>query len=113
MEKTTRKKRVKGTPDGKQLTFDSLPILMNEALNRLEKIERQLSRLATSGDEKMNIATTARFLGVTRQTVSRMVRDGEIPFVTVGERVMFIRAELAEWLRNNAKYQKNDVIPEK
>lgn len=113
MEKTTRKERAKGTPDAKQLTFDSLPTLMYETLNRLENIERQLSRLATSGDEKMNITTTARFLGITRQTVSRMVRDGEIPHVTVGERVMFIRAELAEWLRNNAKYQKNDVIPEK
>ncbi len=68
---------------------------LEEARGLMEKrfadLAAQLAALAAlhSEGESWNASTFAKFLGVSREAVLRMARDGQAPFHTFGKRIRF------------------------
>ena len=47
----------------------------------------------------------AGFLGVSVQTIDRLIKDGELPCVQVRDRVLVTPAALDEFIEQNTKYR--------
>ncbi len=62
--------------------------------------------------EIMTVEEVARYLRVTKRTIYRLVKRGDIPAARVGHQWRFERASIDEWLRQNiiAKHVKVLVI---
>lgn len=54
-------------------------------------------------DELLSVAALAKRLHVADSTVRRWVKDGSIPYLTVGERIRFDPAEVAEWAKRHRR----------
>lgn len=52
----------------------------------------------TAGDDKVALLEAAGVLGVSPFTVRAWVRERRVPFYRVGRRIVFSRAELADFL---------------
>lgn len=48
-------------------------------------------------DDSMDYVAAAAFLGVSRRTLERMVREGDVPSISVRGRRTFSRAGLTKW----------------
>ncbi|NUM74677.1 helix-turn-helix domain-containing protein [candidate division KSB1 bacterium] len=63
--------------------------------------------------ENMNLATAAKYLGVSPVTIKRMLKDREIPAAKIRGRWLFQKALIDEWITENSwsqitpKSQKN------
>ena len=54
-----------------------------------------------SDDDLMTAAEVAKMLKRDRRTIYRDVREGIIPFMRVGGRLLFSRTDLSAWLRSH------------
>jgi excisionase family DNA binding protein len=52
-----------------------------------------------------------RFLHVSKTTLFRMVKKGEVPHVRIGRKIYFVKAAVESWLAN--KQQGGKVHPKK
>ena len=52
--------------------------------------------------EMMTSAEVQKWLGISRATLTRRVKDGEIPAIRVGHVLRFERAALLAWLKTKA-----------
>lgn len=98
--------------DKKQaITFNDLPELMGQLLERVCHIENLLSnqQVILENDELMNAVTTAKFLNLSISTLYTKVCRGEIPALKPGKRLYFNKRELIEWIKN-ARKKPNDEI---
>src|SRR6187397_3359912 len=59
-----------------------------------QNARRDLAWLQSSGDATVSVAATAEVLGVDERTVTRALRDGQLPSVRVGRRVLVPRLRL-------------------
>ena len=66
-----------------------------ELIIRYRRVER---RTQLSEREILSIDQTAEYLGVSRSTVSRIMKSGDIPFKRLGGRVFILRIELNKLL---------------
>lgn len=55
----------------------------------------------TADDDVLSYDQAAKFLGVSRRTLERMVREGEVPSIPVRGRRTFSRERLAKWKQQN------------
>jgi excisionase family DNA binding protein len=53
-------------------------------------------------DRLLTVDELAEYLRVDRSTVYRFIRDGELPYVTVGTRVRFRRIDIEMYLERQA-----------
>jgi excisionase family DNA binding protein len=60
----------------------------------LEQESRNLAWLQASDAATVSVAATAEVLGVDERTVTRALRDGQLPSVRVGRRVLVPRLRL-------------------
>lgn len=56
----------------------------------------------------LGVIDTAHFLGVSRWTIHRLVKDQEIPFTPVRGRILFDREDLVSWMRRNRILPRSD-----
>lgn len=53
----------------------------------------------------LSVAETAELLGISRWLVQQAVRDGSLPSLRLGRRILIPRARLLEWLHGDASGQ--------
>jgi excisionase family DNA binding protein len=51
-------------------------------------------------DENFNVKQAAEFLKISVPSVWRLKLQNKIPYKQVGSRVVFVKAELAQWLKD-------------
>lgn len=95
----------------KKYSFEDLPAAVGELADKLAVIESLIkSRPQSPSPEKLlNIEETARFLGLTRQTIYEKVARREIPVNKKGKRLYFLQSDLLNWIRSG-KVKTNDEI---
>ncbi|NIK11159.1 helix-turn-helix domain-containing protein [Alkalibacillus almallahensis] len=49
--------------------------------------------------DRMTAQQTAEYLGLNRETVYRMARRKEIPHFKLGNRILFSKSSIEEWIR--------------
>lgn len=90
-----------------RVSFEDMPDMMGELLdevrtlsNRVKKLENTCScrRSDISTREILTAMEVAKMLKVTRVTVYRMIKRGEIPCYKSGKNLMFYRGEIQEWV---------------
>jgi excisionase family DNA binding protein len=64
---------------------------------------RDLAWLQGSGDAAVTVAATAEVLNVDERTVTRAIRDGQLPSVRVGRRLLVPRLRLLALLDGSAE----------
>lgn len=61
--------------------------------------------------ERMSLAETAQYLGVSKQTMYGYTSSRKIPFHKFGKRIFFYTKELDNWLKENApRYKSREEI---
>ena len=90
-----------------RVSFEDMPDMMGELLdevrtlsNRVKKLENTCScrRSDISTREILTAMEVAKMLKVTRVTVSRMIKRGEIPCYRNGSILMFYKDEILKWV---------------
>ena len=90
-----------------RVSFEDMPDMMAELLdevrslgNRVKKLENTCScrRSDISMREILTAMEVAKMLKVSRVTVYRMIKRGEIPCYKSGKNLMFYRHEIQEWV---------------
>ena len=90
-----------------RISFEDMPDMMGELLdevrtlsNRVKKLENTCScrRSDISTREILTAMEVAKMLKVTRVTVYRMIKRGEIPCYRNGSILMFYKDEILSWV---------------
>lgn len=90
-----------------RVSFEDMPDMMGELLdevrtlsNRVKKLENTCScrRSDISTREILTAMEVAKMLKVTRVTVYRMIKRGEIPCYRNGSILMFYKDEILSWV---------------
>ena len=90
-----------------RVSFEDMPDMMGELLdevrtlsNRVKKLENTCScrRSDISTREILTAMDVAKMLKVTRVTVYRMIKRGEIPCYRNGSILMFYKDEILSWV---------------
>ena len=90
-----------------RVSFEDMPDMMGELLdevrtlsNRVKKLENTCScrRSDISTREVLTAMEVAKMLKVTRVTVYRMIKRGEIPCYRNGSILMFYKDEILSWV---------------
>ena len=63
--------------------------------------------------ETMNINEAAQFLHLNSETLRRLAKNGEIPAAKPGKKWVFIKADLADWLRSQYSQSRRTLLSEK
>ena len=89
---------------------EELQALIKESIH--EEIEAFLKGLNHKTiPERMNLAETAQYLGVSKQTMYGYTSARKIPYHKFGKRIFFYTLELDNWLKNNApRYKSREEI---
>lgn len=67
----------------------------------LQRVQESIASPAPAiQDEQMNVKQAAAFLKLSVPTIWRLKLQGKIPYKQIGSRVVFIKSELAIWLKN-------------
>ena len=56
--------------------------------------------LEQNGKAAMSVEEFADYVGIGRYTAYKAVRDGHVPFIRLGKRIVIPRAALDRWLEN-------------
>ena len=95
-----------------RVSFEDMPDMMGELLdevrtlsNRVKKLENTCScrRSDISTREILTAMEVAKMLKVTRVTVYRMIKRGEIPCDRNGSILMFYKDEILRWVDSTRK----------
>lgn len=91
------------------MILNNLNLFAEQLLERLERIEQQLSLLtrqqnntATDSD-LMNVEQAAKFLRRSTTSIYILVSTKKIPYMKQGGRLYFSKNELLEWVRNSKR----------
>jgi excisionase family DNA binding protein len=84
------------------LTFEQLPIAVNQLYDKLEMIEA-LIRNSTpqpnaNTDQPLTVKQAAEFLSLAKSTIYRMAENRELPHYKHERRLYFVKKELIDWL---------------
>ena len=95
-----------------RVSFEDMPDMMGELLdevrtlsNRVKKLENTCScrRSDINTREILTAMEVAKMLKVTRVTVYRMIKRGEIPCYRNGSILMFYKDEILSWVDSTRK----------
>lgn len=83
-----------------ELNEDQLKNLVREVVD--ESIIQHLSEPADSSiDESMSMTETCEFLNIKRTTIYKHIKTGKLKAYKVGQKTMFFRSELEDFIRQN------------
>ena len=92
------------------LTFDQLPVAVNQLNKKLENIERLLlqkneQQPVEQSDQLLTVQEAAEFLSLAVPTIYTKTSRGELPVMKMkrGKRLYFSRVELTEYLKAGRK----------
>lgn len=85
-----------------KISFDQLPEMVAMILEKIEGIEKQLSKNGnieiSYQDELMTVNEASEFLNLATSTIYSKVCRREIPVMKPGKRLYFNKKELINWL---------------
>lgn len=87
-----------------KITFDNLPEAVQLVLEKLEILEKMLTRPVQDNQapqETLDITAASEYLGLAKATVYSKVCRGDIPAFKLGKKLLFNRAELEKYLAHN------------
>jgi excisionase family DNA binding protein len=62
--------------------------------------------------ETMTIGEAAKFLHLNRETLRRLAQSGKIPAAKPGKKWVFIKADIADWLRSQYPQERRTLLSE-
>ena len=74
-----------------------------DALRLLREIQERLSKREPSESKLASIKEAAKYLCICRQTLYRLIREGELRYVRIRGRVMFKKTELARYVERKER----------
>jgi excisionase family DNA binding protein len=86
--------------NGFSIPFEQFPSIMIELLLRVEQLEKLQSSIEIQvqpNDDVLNIDEASFFLGLSKQTIYKKVRNNEIPFSKPSKRLFFSKKELNDY----------------
>ena len=89
------------TMQEKTLSFEQLPELIQNLVERIESLEkavREKQQPLPLENELMSVDDVCRLLGKSKSAVYRTVRYQDIPYIRQGHRLYFDRATIKKWL---------------
>ena len=103
----------------KEITFNDLPLSVNRINDRLDSIERLLLEKQNGNldsgqpqwfnlDEVINYDPAKR----TKPTWYSMVSRGQVPYHKSGNRLMFLKSEIDEWLKSGKHKTMSEIKDE-
>jgi excisionase family DNA binding protein len=85
---------------------EELQSIIKESIH--EEIETILKRLDQKTiPERMNLADTAQYLGVSKSSMYKLTMTRKIPFNKFGRRIFFYTKDIDNWLKDNAPHYKS------
>lgn len=90
-----------------RVSFEDMPDMMGELLDEVRTLSRRVKKLEDSysnwksdinSREILTAMEVAKMIKVSRVTVYRMAKRGEIPCYRNGKNLMFYRDEILEWV---------------
>lgn len=81
-------------------SFDSLPLMVEYLMNKIEGLEAKIEALAPSKSNRttIDIDAAVEITQKTKSTIYKLVRTGKIPAYKRGKKLYFIKEELEEWM---------------
>lgn len=99
-----------------ELTFEHLPIVVNNIYNKIEHIEKLLSTnqnfQPNRSDEFLTVSETANFLRLSVPTIYGLISRNAIPSMKRSKRVYFSKTELENYLKEGKKKSSEELIKE-
>ena len=93
-------------PQAKEL-FDLLPTLKGTTLTKLISLARGEKSIQTADDEHEPLTITgpsaARRLGVSKATIWRMIKDGDLKTIEIRGKNRILKSSLTAFVRRNTK----------
>ena len=89
------------TMQEKTLSFEQLPELIQNLVERIEALEktvREKQQPQPLEGELMSVEDVCKLLGKSKSAVYRTVRCHDIPFIRQGNRLYFDRPTIKKWL---------------
>ena len=86
----------------KIITFDSLPIMVNELNEKMDYFTGIVESLKPEPtlNEFLNIEETANFLNLSKSTIYSKVNKRELPVMKKGKRLYFSREDLSAYIKS-------------
>ncbi len=87
----------------KPFTFDQIPVMMNKIHDKLEHLEKLITRISIveeNEEELLNIQEASKLLNLSVSTIYSKVSKREIPVNKQGKRIYFYRHELMKWIKS-------------
>lgn len=101
------------------LSFDAVPSVLADIVQKLEVMEQKLDALhllpeKESGDTWLNLKDLCDYLPShpSEQTVYGCTSTRFIPYHKQGKRIVFLKSEIDEWLRNGKRKSVADLARE-
>jgi excisionase family DNA binding protein len=99
------------------LSFDQLPIVVNQLSKKLDNIEKLLLALQSlqpseSSEQLLTIQEAAQFLNLSVPTMYSKVSKGELPVMKRSKRLYFSNIELMEYLKKGRKKTTSEITAE-
>jgi excisionase family DNA binding protein len=99
-----------------ELTFEHLPIAVNQIYNKIELIEELLSKnknfQSKPSDEFLTVEEAASFLRLSVPTIYGLISRNAIPSMKRSKRVYFSKTELENYLKEGKKKSSEELIKE-
>jgi excisionase family DNA binding protein len=106
----------------RKITFDTLPSAVAEILDRLDRIEKMISKplqinvdkvkksIIKKGDDIIDLKDAAKILNVSNASLYSYVKNKRIPFKKEGRRLIFSSTALEEWKQKKSNVRKKKDV---
>ncbi|MEO9967178.1 MAG: helix-turn-helix domain-containing protein [Reichenbachiella sp.] len=98
------------------ITFEKLPIAVQEIQNRLSNIENLLSQKHTSvqkiEDELLTVKGVADFLQLSVPTIYGLISKGELPVMKRSKRCYFSKKDIMDYLKKGKRKSTEQISTE-
>ena len=101
------------------LNFNDLPTALSLVINQLKEIDSKISLLSSQfqsnkENEWLTVTELCAYLPThpVEHTIYCWTSRREIPYHKRGKRIMFLKSEIDEWLKDNKNKSRNDIMKE-
>jgi excisionase family DNA binding protein len=98
------------------MKFEDLPVAISELLEKVDRIELYLKTVRSiqnqEGGELLNIADAGKLLGLSKNTIYKMVQKRILPHSKRGKRLYFLKEELMNWIKGGKKKTETELTAE-
>ena len=99
-----------------EITFDKLPLAVNQLYDKLENIERLLLSISNDpqpeADKLLTIREAAEMIHLSVPTIYGLVQHAKIPVCKRGKRLYFSKQDLVSWIMAGRKKTDSEIDAE-